>query len=142
MTLFRSAYAAAPDQVDDAEQHDRADEGPEQANGAECGQGGARSEQAADPATDERPDHTDDDIEDDTLLRVRPHHKAGEPPDDPAYDDGNDDTHESIPPFLARCDAGLWRERLANGRSEERRVGKECVSTCRTRWSPYHEKKK
>src|SRR3546814_1172965 len=25
----------------------------------------------------------------------------------------------------------LWR-------SEERRVGKECVSTCRSRWSPYH----
>src|SRR3546814_12831341 len=23
-------------------------------------------------------------------------------------------------------------------RSEERRVGKECVSTCRIRWSPYH----
>src|SRR3546814_17982667 len=30
--------------------------------------------------------------------------------------------------FLAHCDA----------RSEERRVGKECVSTCRSRWSPYH----
>src|SRR3546814_19445506 len=28
-----------------------------------------------------------------------------------------------------------------NDRSEERRVGKECVSTCRSRWSPYHEKK-
>src|SRR3546814_19645113 len=30
--------------------------------------------------------------------------------------------------------------RLANRlqRSEERRVGKECVSTCRSRWSPYH----
>src|SRR3546814_13086562 len=27
-------------------------------------------------------------------------------------------------------------ERLA--RSEERRVGKECVSTCRSRWAPYH----
>src|SRR3546814_10586710 len=26
----------------------------------------------------------------------------------------------------------------AFGRSEERRVGKECVSTCRSRWSPYH----
>src|SRR3546814_15661237 len=26
-------------------------------------------------------------------------------------------------------------------RSEERRVGKECVSTCRSRWSPYTEKK-
>src|SRR3546814_15127834 len=28
------------------------------------------------------------------------------------------------------------------GRSEERRVGKEGVSTCRSRWSPYTEKKK
>src|SRR3546814_14040730 len=26
-------------------------------------------------------------------------------------------------------------------RSEERRVGKTCVSTCRSRWSPYHQKK-
>src|SRR3546814_18062578 len=26
-------------------------------------------------------------------------------------------------------------------RSEERRVGKQCVSTCRSRWSPYHYKK-
>src|SRR3546814_20425464 len=26
----------------------------------------------------------------------------------------------------------------ADDRSEERRVGKECVSTCRSRWSPYH----
>src|SRR3546814_15938860 len=25
-----------------------------------------------------------------------------------------------------------------NGRSAERRVGKECVSTCRSRWSPHH----
>src|SRR3546814_6115294 len=29
---------------------------------------------------------------------------------------------------------GLLHEK----RSEERRVGKECVSTCRSRWSPYH----
>src|SRR3546814_20085154 len=28
----------------------------------------------------------------------------------------------------------------AKSRSEERRVGKECVSTCRSRWSPYHSK--
>src|SRR3546814_3224795 len=27
---------------------------------------------------------------------------------------------------------------LGSWRSEERRVGKECVSTCRSRWSPYH----
>src|SRR3546814_14681250 len=30
----------------------------------------------------------------------------------------------------------------AECRSEERRVGKECVSKCRSRWSPYHNKKK
>src|SRR3546814_8915093 len=27
---------------------------------------------------------------------------------------------------------------VAASRSEERRVGKECVRTCRSRWSPYH----
>src|SRR3546814_11028626 len=27
------------------------------------------------------------------------------------------------------------------GRSEERRVGNECVSTCSSRWSPFHSKK-
>src|SRR3546814_11165821 len=39
--------------------------------------------------------------------------------------------------------AGIERvSRSVVGRSEERRVGQECVSTCRSRWSPYHEKKK
>src|SRR3546814_15828742 len=33
-------------------------------------------------------------------------------------------------------------KQMAFNRSEERRVGKECVSTCRSRWSPYHYKKK
>src|SRR3546814_13151385 len=35
---------------------------------------------------------------------------------------------------LASVEA-LFRD---HARSEERRVGKECVSTCRSRWSPYH----
>src|SRR3546814_20500743 len=30
---------------------------------------------------------------------------------------------------------------LGDGRSEERRVGKECVSTCRSRWTTYHSQK-
>src|SRR3546814_6732263 len=30
------------------------------------------------------------------------------------------------------------RRAMEQERSEERRVGKECVSTCRSRWSPYH----
>ena len=33
------------------------------------------------------------------------------------------------------CD-DWWIDTLHYGRSEERRVGKECVSTCRSRWSP------
>src|SRR3546814_15125104 len=36
----------------------------------------------------------------------------------------------------------LIGDHLQQDRSEERRVGKECVSTCRSRWSPYHYKKK
>src|SRR3546814_17047294 len=32
--------------------------------------------------------------------------------------------------------------RIEERRSEERSVGKECVSTCQSRWSPYHSKKK
>src|SRR3546814_19530677 len=39
------------------------------------------------------------------------------------------------------ADVGSQRGRRP-GRSEERSVGKECVSTCRSRWSPYHKKKK
>ena len=33
---------------------------------------------------------------------------------------------------------GAVYEADPEARSEERRVGKECVSTCRSRWSPYH----
>src|SRR3546814_16945906 len=57
------------------------------------------------------------------------------------------------PPTHSRIDArGLGRSvarrrassnlRTREQRSEERRVGKECVSTCRSRWSPAHYKKK
>src|SRR3546814_15110027 len=40
--------------------------------------------------------------------------------------------------------AGIPKELGGQGldRSEERRVGKECVSPCRSRWSPSHTKKK
>src|SRR3546814_15211516 len=50
--------------------------------------------------------------------------------------------------LVTRQADGPWRAALPAdavrqaGRSEERRVGKECVSTCRSRWSPYHSKKK
>src|SRR3546814_20202767 len=45
--------------------------------------------------------------------------------------------------ILPDVELGPVRDREhADARSEERRVGKECVSTCRSRWSPYHYKKK
>src|SRR3546814_1240827 len=44
--------------------------------------------------------------------------------------------------FRLRCFLGNGGQAFQVGeqviRSEERRVGKECVSTCRSRWSPYH----
>src|SRR3546814_19320924 len=41
----------------------------------------------------------------------------------------------------ADCRTHLPRVRGGHERSDERRVGKECVGTGRSRWSPYHEKK-
>src|SRR3546814_5318464 len=57
-------------------------------------------------------------------------------------------TRRSTPPRRQGGTGSRARRRRARGRacasfpartrSEERRVGKECVSTCRSRWSPYH----
>src|SRR3546814_3059235 len=44
--------------------------------------------------------------------------------------------------FSRRASANIRTQLRILPRSEERRVGKECVSTCRSRWSPYHSKKK
>src|SRR3546814_13986688 len=45
---------------------------------------------------------------------------------------------DSVPHTAVRRDV----DARTNPKSEERRVGKECVSTCRSRWSPDHYKKK
>src|SRR3546814_12583427 len=42
----------------------------------------------------------------------------------------------------ASAPAASWTSRAVHRRSDERRVGTECVSTGRSRWSPYHQKKK
>src|SRR3546814_18976176 len=55
------------------------------------------------------------------------------------FDDDPPRAQEQLPAV------GVRRERRAiarQRRSEERRVGNECVSTCRSRWWPTHEKKK
>src|SRR3546814_20595880 len=52
---------------------------------------------------------------------------------------GGDDTDTAL--AMAAFGGGSMLAALLLPRSEERRVGKECVSTCRSRWSPYHYKK-
>src|SRR3546814_13847267 len=55
------------------------------------------------------------------------------------------DAHRTAAAFfemrIDRDDVAQQDRRDEFHRSEERRVGKECVSTCRSRWSPCHSKK-
>src|SRR3546814_19052479 len=71
-----------------------------------------------------------------------------DPDDADSIDDvgGDGCVHAEAPVSMtassARTPLPAGRTRRGLIRSEERRVGKECVSPCRSRWSPYHEKKK
>src|SRR3546814_3956676 len=47
-------------------------------------------------------------------------------------------THAPLWQARRRCPLPQRPTAGTGTRSEERRVGKECVSTCRSRWSPYH----
>src|SRR3546814_715853 len=69
--------------------------------------------------------------------------------DDVAIDDAvsNDRFNDYLRIATGEWSAGynpqnLWDNCNSAIRSEERRVGQECVSTCRSRWSPYNKKKK
>ena len=43
-----------------------------------------------------------------------------------------------LEPAVVLADVALPPGGASDRRSEERRVGKECTATCRSRWSPYH----
>src|SRR3546814_14140425 len=60
-------------------------------------------------------------LDPDSIVPTRPFHTA--------YDSGNGYDFDR---------ADVQSRGYTVHRSEERRVGKECVSTCRSRWSPYH----
>src|SRR3546814_15293441 len=83
------------------------------------------------------------------LPRVFPrHHQLCNCPDDQAGEYPGNDVHGIVPCDLelfmisgACLDSTFFEQRASPcciWRSEERRVGKECVSTCRSRWWPYH----
>src|SRR3546814_14553339 len=61
---------------------------------------------------------------------------GGTVPSTGGYDDYENFRHGSANDWAQKVgydQLPFWQQR-----SEERRVGKECVSTCRSRWSPYH----
>ena len=45
---------------------------------------------------------------------------------------------QNVPIYRSIMEMIVQKIQTGELRSEERRVGKECVSTCRSRWSPYH----
>ena len=53
-------------------------------------------------------------------------------------DDGSTDSSGKLCDELVKMDGRIKVFHKLNGRSEERRVGKECRIGCRSRWSPYH----
>src|SRR3546814_13684235 len=55
---------------------------------------------------------------------------------------GDPDPYATIAETLRDVPVWIFHGAKDDVRSEERRVGKECVSTCRSRWSPYHYNKK
>src|SRR3546814_17204868 len=71
------------------------------------------------------------------------------PPAEPHFTRRRQNRRRRIRDAVGNADnaENLWglhmqEQQMFDARSEERRVGKECVSTCRSRWPPYHYKKK
>src|SRR3546814_4458300 len=64
------------------------------------------------------------------VLNVAPQSDVADEAKDNHQSQWNEAVVEIVPSVLATNDR--------SDRSEERRGGKECVSTCRSRWSPYH----
>src|SRR3546814_6612292 len=75
------------------------------------------------------------------MLARRPARLAIESQEDEAPRiEAGEEGNENADPEGGNSAAAARESRLEN-RSDERRVGKECVSTCRSRWSPDAEKK-
>src|SRR5690606_34867625 len=96
-----SAHAPATEQVDDGEQHDRTDQRDQDAGEADpvVDRSAADAEHAGQPATKPRADDADDHVEEDTLLDVGLHDEAGDPANDAADNQPDDETDHA---FLLR----------------------------------------
>jgi hypothetical protein len=96
------ARLAAAEEVDDGDEDDRACERDEEGTDREALVDGAHANQWRDePAADEGADDADHHVEEDALLLVRVHDEAGEPTDDTANDEPDDEVHMSLLPQAA-----------------------------------------
>src|SRR3546814_2646056 len=69
---------------------------------------------------------------------AKAHHLAPQRRSPPPLDEAAVAHHQATLDAPHLDQHALHARNPAVDRSEERRVGKECVSTCRSRWSPYH----
>src|SRR3546814_18283751 len=76
--------------------------------------------------------------------RPDPVRRSVEPLDEVRHAGGNLSLEECAEACVTRVEVRVHTHACPEDprRSEERRVGKECVSKCRYRWSPYHTKNK
>src|SRR3546814_13581974 len=84
--------------------------------------------------------------EDSTARFIAVGNQRHDKPTDKAYSPGNSQSQPAAVPHAMQGDQDLVLDVVHKAfkilRSEERRVGHECVSTCSSRWSSYHYIKK
>src|SRR5690606_2578231 len=112
--LPASAHPSAPEQVDDGQQDDGANQRYQDADEVDSivDRSTADPQHAGQPATKQGADDADHDVEEDTLLGVGLHDEAGDPADDAADNQPNDETDHAV--LLVRPVSG-WRKPLTAG---------------------------
>lgn len=94
-SLIASARGAPANQVDDEQQDNGADERYEKARQAEIAlvERTAADQRPYEPSAQQGADDSDDDVQEEPLLRVGLHDEAGYPSDNPAHDQPDDQVH-------------------------------------------------
>src|SRR5687768_13192928 len=108
------ADGAAAEEVDDGEQNDRADKRGEKdaaVEGVAHDRALGADERPEQEAAEQRADDSDDDVEQDALLRIGAHHDAGEPADNATDDKCDDETQHEC--YSYKSSGPLFRPRIA-----------------------------
>src|SRR3954453_6097101 len=123
---MRLAHRATPEQVDDGEQDDGAQQRDQQSRQAEVPRGDvARPEQRSQQeAREQGADDADDDVEENALLGIRPHHDAGDPSDEATDDQDENKVNHDDPPLVWLTSFSLPASIDSNCRAMKARPGR------------------